>query len=250
MILSRENRFLFVKGSKVAGTSLEVLLSDICGPNDIITPITPIDEKYRLENCKHAAQNYGACKAALDAYLGQLGGTSKENLSDIKIPKGTFYNHMPLREIIEEYGNIPGNWHIFAIERCPYRKILSRANMSLNFSQYQVSGKAMKSNPEALKREIDKIIEDQSILSVKNIDLYKTKDGSVLPEILKFENMDDDIEKLMLKLKVKNYPKISHLKKGMRSNSLDLKQFFSKRQIQIINELFEDEFTSFDYQFM
>lgn len=45
MILSKEHKFVFIKGRKVAGTSVEVFLSEICGKNDIITPITPIDEK-------------------------------------------------------------------------------------------------------------------------------------------------------------------------------------------------------------
>ena len=48
MIFSKQNDFLFIKGRKVAGTSAEMALSTICGPEDIITPITPIDELERL----------------------------------------------------------------------------------------------------------------------------------------------------------------------------------------------------------
>ena len=43
MILSRKFRFIFIKGRKVGGTSVEMALSTICGPDDIVTPITPID---------------------------------------------------------------------------------------------------------------------------------------------------------------------------------------------------------------
>ena len=59
MIFSKLHRFLFIKGRKVAGTSFEVALSKICGPDDILTPITPIDEQTRLSLQYRPAQNYG-----------------------------------------------------------------------------------------------------------------------------------------------------------------------------------------------
>ncbi len=50
MILSERHRFVFIKGRKVAGTSTEMALAALCGPDDIITPISPIDERARLPN--------------------------------------------------------------------------------------------------------------------------------------------------------------------------------------------------------
>ena len=47
MIVSHRHRFLFVKTKKTAGTSLEIALSGICGPEDVITPISPPDEAER-----------------------------------------------------------------------------------------------------------------------------------------------------------------------------------------------------------
>jgi hypothetical protein len=55
MILSEMNKFVFIKGKKVAGTSVEVALASICGSNDIITPITPIDEQCRVSSGQPAA---------------------------------------------------------------------------------------------------------------------------------------------------------------------------------------------------
>ncbi len=58
MIYSRQSDFLFIKGRKVGGTSMEIALSILCGPEDIITPITPVDERERLRRGGRGAQNY------------------------------------------------------------------------------------------------------------------------------------------------------------------------------------------------
>jgi hypothetical protein len=41
MILSHDRRLIFIKTQKTAGSSLELSLSQICGPTDIITPLMP-----------------------------------------------------------------------------------------------------------------------------------------------------------------------------------------------------------------
>ena len=248
MILSEKHKFIFVKGKKVAGTSVEVLLSEVCGPDDIITPITPIDERDRLLKRANAAQNYGLNNEVNSQYLFKLKHSSDEKLADIKIPKGVYYNHMPLIEIAKLYGAIPDDWTIFAVERCPYRKIISFANHQLKFSEYKKSGKAMISDLKALKSYLQKVIDDRSILNVKNIDMYKNNAGKVCTEILHFERLEEDINRLMSRLNLTVYPKLEHYKKGISSNNLDLLSVFSTRQIALINELFEDEFNYFGYR--
>src|SRR5262245_64154360 len=47
LILSEQFRFVFIKGKRVGGTSVEMALSTICGAHDIVTPIDPIDELER-----------------------------------------------------------------------------------------------------------------------------------------------------------------------------------------------------------
>ena len=41
MIISHARSFIFIKTRKTAGTSVEVYLSQHCGPEDVITPIQP-----------------------------------------------------------------------------------------------------------------------------------------------------------------------------------------------------------------
>ena len=47
VIISHRHRFIFIKTGKTAGTSVEIALSKFCGPEDVITPISPEDEATR-----------------------------------------------------------------------------------------------------------------------------------------------------------------------------------------------------------
>ena len=47
MILSHEHKFIFLGTKKTAGTSIELALSELCGPDDVITPLTREDEARR-----------------------------------------------------------------------------------------------------------------------------------------------------------------------------------------------------------
>ena len=58
MIVSHSNKFIFVKTRKTSGTSMEVSLSQVCGPDDIITPISFEDELVRLDMGGTLPQNY------------------------------------------------------------------------------------------------------------------------------------------------------------------------------------------------
>ena len=56
MIVSHEHRFIFLKTKKTAGTSLELALSQLCGPDDVITPVAETDEALRAGG--RGAQNW------------------------------------------------------------------------------------------------------------------------------------------------------------------------------------------------
>jgi hypothetical protein len=47
MILSHEHKFIFLRTKKTAGTSIELALFELCGPNDVITPLAREDEARR-----------------------------------------------------------------------------------------------------------------------------------------------------------------------------------------------------------
>lgn len=94
MIVSHKYRFIFVKTFKTAGTSIEVYLSQFCGPDDILTPIVPHVEPHRARNDEG------------------------------------FFNHMPGCEIRDRLGSpVWNDYFKFCVERNPWDKVLSYYHM-------------------------------------------------------------------------------------------------------------------------
>ena len=50
MIISHAHKFIYIKPTKVAGTSTQILLSKFCGENDVITPIGSKPQNYYPKN--------------------------------------------------------------------------------------------------------------------------------------------------------------------------------------------------------
>jgi hypothetical protein len=100
VIASHLHRFVFVKTRKTAGTSLEIALSRHCGPDDIVTRISPADEELRAA----------------------AGGVPPQN--DDTSPSS--YAHMGARRVIKVIGRETwDDYFTFAVERNPFDVVAS-----------------------------------------------------------------------------------------------------------------------------
>jgi hypothetical protein len=246
MILSSAHRFIFIKGVKVAGTSVEIALSAICGPEDIVCPITPRDELMRLE-IDAGARNYSENRAAELAYLDSLRQAAMSDLTGFRMPASVYFNHMSLREVLRLQGPDVLECRVACVERHPYAKIISWANHMMSFGSYQISGE-MRSDLRKVKDYLDTAVEDGSIAAVRNIDRYRQMDGIILAHVMRYENLNSDFQRFVSILGIEDCPQLPHAKKGILANSLDPRDFFDKRQISVINEIFREEFETFQYE--
>jgi hypothetical protein len=119
MIISHKHRFIFVKTTKTAGTSVEMALSRVCGPDDVITPLAADDEPVRVETTGLAAQNF---MVPLRAYRRTdwqrlLSGGGRRQ----------FRNHNSAETIRRYVGeHVWTSYFKFSIERDPFDKAISR----------------------------------------------------------------------------------------------------------------------------
>jgi hypothetical protein len=248
VIYSKQLKLVFIKGKKVAGTSVEILLSALCGPDDIITPITPIDEKLRLASGGRAPQNYGADPAELRRFNELVAQGSNEDLAGIETPKGTFRNHSELAAVVRHLGPIPDDYVTFVVERSPYYKVLSAINMHQNFDSYRGSGARMVSGDEQIAQAADEVFKRESWPGRLNIDRYKLR-GRVPPwlKVIKYDTLAQDLRALLIERGVANPPDLPVAKEGRRSETLDLRKLLRPEHIARINSAYAEEFETFGF---
>jgi hypothetical protein len=114
MIISKKNKFVFLKTPKTGGSSLEFYLSQFCGKEDTLTPLLPSEEKIKkklnLLNCR----NYKIRKFNIS------------NLSKFKISKKVVLNdHSSLKVLENDLRLNLNQYYIFALVRNPYDWIVS-----------------------------------------------------------------------------------------------------------------------------
>ncbi|NDP43564.1 MAG: hypothetical protein GZ089_12745 [Aromatoleum sp.] len=244
MILSRRHRFVFVKGMKVAGTSVEIALSAICGPDDIVTPMSPVDEKLRVD-AGHPPRNFAVELATEQEYVARIRQTERERLHEIEMPRTAlrFWNHMPLAEVERRLESSLDAYKVICVERSPYEKAISLAHWMLNAPEYR-QGQPLSFDVEKTRLALDQLIRDGAILQCRNIDRYRRANGELAVDALRFDALADDFAGLIKRLGVPGPPPaLPHVKSGnYRARPIDV---LSMRHIAAINELFAEEFAFF-----
>lgn len=230
MIISHKYKFIFLKTNKTAGTSIEIALSKFCGPNDVITPISPEDEKIRKEFGCRGPQNY----------LSPLWDYTYKDLTRF-FQKGRrvhrFYNHISASEVLAHVGpKLWDNYFKFCFERNPWDRIVS-----LYYWRY-------KSEPRPTFSDFV-ASDDPLINKQKGFDLY-TIDGHIaVNKICRFENMAEELETIRSQLGIPESLDLPHAKSRFRKNRQSYHDYFGEEEKGKIAELFSDEIILLGYEF-
>ncbi len=180
MIVCHQYRFIFIKTQKTAGTSLEIALSGLCSPSDIVTPISRDDEEYRKSLGVQSPTNY---------FVPFKNYTRRDILNFILSNKRKqFYNHISCLELRQFLGaGIFDSYYKFCFERNPYDKLLS-----LFFHQggYEKWG------------AVQRFIESGGLNIIKGFDQYTIDKIVAVDDIFKFEEIGKALEIISQKLKL------------------------------------------------
>ena len=174
MIVSHAHKFIFLKTKKTAGTSIELALSELCGPEDVISPLTAIDEAKRAG--KRGAQNWKR-----HGWWDSPRPLFKRRWFKFTAADYGFYNHMPAAEaraLIDD--KVWRSYFKFAFERNPWDRQVS-------FYHHRYRGEK---EPPPFSR----FMHQDRAARLNNYDIYAI-DGTVAVDFVgRYERLEEDLE--------------------------------------------------------
>ncbi len=229
MIISHAHKFIFLKTTKTAGTSIEIALSEYCGPQDIITPISPEDEKIRSALGYRGPQNallpFAAYSFADMAYL------------LLKMKKRRYFNHISAKLAKRFIGDETWQSYFkFCFARNPWDRAVSqfywrRAEGAPHaFSEFLDSG-----NLRSLRR--------------KGFSLYSIDNDVAVDRVCMFENMEEELAYLGERLNLPGKLTPPRTKASTRKNKDDYRSLYQPDDREKIAKLFAEEIRLLGYHF-
>lgn len=232
-IISDKYEFIFLKTAKTAGTSVEMALETICGPDDICAPVTkkktsrPGEESYRPRNYK------GFFIPRIVRPDGRKSRFFKE-LKDLVVLRRKYKSHMPATDVCWRLGR--QKWYKyfkFTVERNPWDKAVS----AYYFAQR---------HPENRIPFEDWLPEN---LTQGNMSFYSMGGKVAVDHILRYENLQADLNETLSKLGVEEPPTLPHAKKGFRPDKKPYQEVHTAKTREYVARVCQPEIEYFGYTF-
>jgi hypothetical protein len=227
VIISHRHKFIFLKTKKTGGTSIEIALSRLCGPEDVITRISPPDEELRQELGFPGPQN-----TALPADQVGLGARA---LAALRGRALEFYNHAPA-EFVRRHVS-PAVWDgyfKFSFERDPYDKAISR---------YYWSNRDRKELPP-----LTEYLEREREMQLSNWSIYAIGDRVATDFVGRYENLAEDLRTALRRVGITEAVELPRTKAGTRSDRRHYSELLDARARARIEKVCARELAAFGYR--
>lgn len=230
MIVSHKHKFIFLKTKKTAGTSIELALSKVCGPDDIITPLTKIDEARRTGG--RAAQNW-----RLHSWWQSPRPLWKRRWLKFTAEDYGFYNHMPAVEAkaLLNDDRVWNSYFKFAFERNPWDR-----QVSFYHHRYR-----RETNPPPFTNFIHK----DKRARINNYEIYSI-DGAVAVDFVgRFENLAADLKHALAQVDVSFDEELPRAKTTFRRGSTPYRDYYDEDTSAIVGDWYAREIALLGYAF-
>jgi len=228
MILSHKHKFIYIKTRKTASSSVEALLSQHCGPDDVITPTT--DRLMTGE--RMPAQNF-----RLDHPLVPKPSLLRRLLrrpERFYHPTIGFYEHIPAWRIKAYVGDeVWNSYYKFTFERNPWDK---------QISWYRYKTKSRKERPS-----FESFMTDKQKALVENYSLYTT-DGEIAVDFVgRYETLNEDLTQVLKTIGLEGAGDLPQL--NVYGDGGDYRSHYNDRTRRLVEEWYEPEIKAFGYAF-
>jgi len=212
---------------KTAGTSIEVSLSGICGPDDVITPLlSPVDELSRKKLGYRGMQNY-------------------------KLQNGIeLYNHASAAIVKNAVGeDIWNEYFKFCFERNPWDKVISEYYWKHHSRMMFVD---LPTYFESKNITFDEFIQSGRFTRISReggIGLYVIDGIVAVDKVFLYENLNDEYYGLSHRFGLEQMPELPFLKSGPRIDRRPYQEIFTENQRKIVETVCKREIELFNYVF-
>jgi hypothetical protein len=229
MIVSHQYKFIFIKTHKTAGSSMEMALGPLCGPDDIVTPMesnakTDIPRNYFEE--KFLTRLYARSRLTrkcIDRHSPLLGRW--------------FYEHMPawrVRQLIGE--EVWNSYHKFCFERNPWDKVVSYYNWK-KFGQ----NRSMPDFKTWVMHKTHRLPLDAS--------LYFDGETCLMDEVLEYKGFIQRFSDLCQRLHIPYNGTMPREKTNITSQPVDYREFYDDETREKVAHEFSREIRFMNYVF-
>lgn len=230
MIVSHKYKFIFLKSSKTAGTSMEIALSRFCGDEDIITPLGPENENTRDSLGYPGPRNY---LAPVTDYRAR----DVARLIVRRRKKLRFYHHITASEARKYIGEATWNgYYKFCFERNPWDRVISWYYWRCQSEPRPTLAEFIDSH--ALEK-----------LRKTGFQLY-TIDGKIaVDRIFLFENLKQELEEIRGILGLPETPTLPRAASAYRQDKRHYRDVLNHDQREKIERVFSQEIGMLGYEF-
>ena len=230
MIISHQHKFIFLKTKKTAGTSIELALSQLCGPDDVIPPVTESDEALRAPGSEPRNWRvHGWWQSPRPLFKRHWFRTHPQDYG--------FYNHMPAAEARALLNNdkIWRSYFKFAFDRNPWDRQVSAYH-------FRYRGE---SSPPSFAHFLDR----DRRARLNNYEIYSL-DGEPCVDFLgRFERLEDDLRRALAEIGVAFDRPLPRAKSGIRKNGKHYRDYYDERTRDIVGDWYAREIKLLGYSF-
>jgi hypothetical protein len=229
MILSHAHRFIYIKTRKTASTSIEAALSEVCGPDDVITEAS---EQLR-DHRKQRAQNYRLVHPSVPKrpLWKQLLGRPERYYH----PSIGYYEHMPAWRVRLYAGEeIWRRYYKFSFERNPWDR--------------QVSWYHYKTKSKSEPPSFDTFNRDRKRAYVENYDLYSEEGAIVLDFVGRYEDLEGGFAAVLSTVGLAGRVSLP-VTNVSKARTRDYRRYYTDASRDMIGAWYRREIEHFGYSF-
>jgi Sulfotransferase family len=232
MIICHQHKFIFLKTEKTAGTAIEAALSELCGPDDVITPFREESEGDRKGR---GPQNY-----RIDHPLKPPRPLWRKLLMRPERyyhPSVGYYEHMPAWRVRAYVGEpVWRDYFKFAFVRNPWDR--------------QISQYLYKTKSQAERPSLDQFVARKKRAYVTSYEIYTIEGKVAVDYVGRYESLDQDFKTALADAGVQQKPEIPQTNvTRSRKRDLAYQSEFTPAARDLVAEWYAPEIALFGYEF-